>query len=50
MQTAPDNLQKEIRLLLVEDDPVDQIAFARLVKVKKLDYAYTKAASRAYAF
>lgn len=49
MQKAPDNSQRAIRLLLVEDDQVDQIAFARLVKREGLNYDYTAAASKSEA-
>ena len=45
MQREFDKTRKAIRLLLVEDDEVDQIAFARLVKNKRLNYAYTTAGS-----
>ncbi|MBU1139395.1 MAG: PAS domain S-box protein, partial [Proteobacteria bacterium] len=40
---------KAIRLLLVEDDKVDQMAFERYVKKKKLPYDYTIAGSIAEA-
>lgn len=36
---------KNIRLLLVEDDKVDQMAFARFVRDEKLSYEYTIAGS-----
>ncbi|MBW2176193.1 MAG: response regulator transcription factor [Deltaproteobacteria bacterium] len=49
MQRTDDKEEKPIRLLLVEDDKVDQMAFARLVKNKKLNYAYTTAGSKAEA-
>ena len=49
MQHEPDNITKAIRLLLVEDDIVDQIAFERLVKNQRLNYAYTTAESKAEA-
>lgn len=49
MQNEPDNRRKAIRLLLVEDDKVDQIAFARFVKSKRLNYAYTTAGSKSEA-
>mgnify|MGYP001814006922 CR=1 FL=1 len=45
MQHAHDKNEKTIRLLLVEDDHVDQMAFARLVQSKRLNYAYATAAS-----
>jgi DNA-binding NarL/FixJ family response regulator len=47
MQDKPDQAEKAIRLLLVEDDKVDQIAFGRLVRTKGLNYAYTTARSKA---
>ena len=37
--------EKDIRLLLVEDDKVDQMAFERFVKREKLPYLYTIAGS-----
>ncbi len=49
MQRTDDKEEKPIRLLLVEDDKVDQMAFARFVKKKKLNYAYTTAGSKAEA-
>ena len=49
MSHEQDKSQKKIRLLLVEDDKVDQIAFARFVKAKGLNYAYTTAGSKAEA-
>ena len=49
MQHEPDNSKKTIRLLLVEDDIVDQIAFERHVKHKHLNYAYAMAGSKAEA-
>ena len=49
MPHEPENTPKAIRLLLVEDDQVDQIAFARFVKAKRLNYAYTTAGSKAEA-
>jgi len=49
MQREPDNIKKAIRLLLVEDDIIDQIAFERLVKNQRLNYAYTTAGSKAEA-
>ncbi len=49
MQHEPDNIKKAIRLLLVDDDIVDQIAFERLVKNQRLNYAYTTAGSKAEA-
>jgi DNA-binding NarL/FixJ family response regulator len=49
MQHEPDNIKKAIRLLLVEDDIVDQIAFERFVKNQRLNYAYTTAGSKAEA-
>ena len=38
---------KKNRLLLVEDDKVDQMAFERFVKSRKLPYDYTIAGSLA---
>jgi len=49
MQHEQDKTKKTIRLLLVEDDQVDQMAFDRLVKTERLDYAYTTAGSKAEA-
>jgi len=49
MQPAQIKTEKAIRLLLVEDDQVDQMAFDRLVKTERLDYAYTTAGSKAEA-
>jgi len=49
MQGVSDNYPNAIRLLLVEDDQVDQMAFDRLVKTERLDYAYTTAGSKAEA-
>jgi DNA-binding NarL/FixJ family response regulator len=49
MQHAQDKTKKTIRLLLVEDDQVDQMAFDRLVKTERLDYAYSTAGSKAEA-
>jgi len=37
--------KKRIKVLLVEDDKVDQIAFKRLVKNENLFYDYTIAGS-----
>ncbi len=33
--------QQTTRVLLIEDDPIDQMAFKRLVETEKLDYNYT---------
>jgi len=49
MQHGTDTEEKPIHLLLVEDDKVDQIAFAKLVKTKRLNYAFTTAGSKAEA-
>ena len=49
MQRETDKTGAAIRLLLVEDDKVDQIAFERLVKAKCLNYAYTTAGSKTEA-
>ena len=49
MPHEPDKTEKAIRLLLVEDDRADQIAFARFVKTKRLNYAFTTAASKTEA-
>ena len=49
MPHEPNQTEKGIRLLLVEDDEVDQIAFARFVKAKRLNYAYTMAGSKTEA-
>lgn len=49
MQPGVENAGKSIRLLLVEDDKVDQMAFARMVKKERLHYAYTMAGSIAEA-
>ena len=40
---------KKIRLLLVEDDKIDQMAFERFVREKNLPYDYTIAGSIAEA-
>jgi len=40
---------RKIRLLLVEDDKVDQMAFERFVRSKELPYDYTIAGSVAKA-
>ncbi|MCG6911612.1 MAG: LuxR C-terminal-related transcriptional regulator [Deltaproteobacteria bacterium] len=49
MQPGVKRKEKSIRLLFVEDDKVDQMAFARMVKNKRLNYAYTTAGSKAEA-
>ncbi|MEN8246359.1 MAG: LuxR C-terminal-related transcriptional regulator [Thermodesulfobacteriota bacterium] len=49
MQHAQGKTEKTIRLLLVEDDKVDQIAFARFVKAKRLNYIFTTAGSKSEA-
>ena len=49
MQYEQGNTEKTIHILLVEDDKVDQIAFAKLVKTKRLNYAFTTAGSKAEA-
>jgi len=49
MQYEQGNTEKTIHILLVEDDKVDQIAFAKLVKTKRLNYAFTTARSKAEA-
>jgi DNA-binding NarL/FixJ family response regulator len=49
MQHETDQAEKTIHLLLVEDDKVDQLAFAKLVKTKRLNYAFTTAGSKAAA-
>ncbi|MBF0119616.1 MAG: response regulator [Desulfobacterales bacterium] len=37
--------EKEIKLLLIEDNPIDQTAFERFIKKEKLPYRYTIAGS-----
>lgn len=49
MQHEQVKTETTIRLLLVEDDKVDQMAFAKLVKTKRLNYAFTTAGSKAEA-
>ena len=49
MPHEPDNTPKTIRLLLVEDDQVDQMAFARSVKAKGLNYTTTIVGSKSEA-
>ena len=49
MQHEQGKSEKTIHILLVEDDRVDQIAFAKLIKTKRLNYAFSTAGSKAEA-
>ena len=45
MAFSADNIDEYIKVLLIEDDAIDQLAFTRFVRVSNLPYYYTIAGS-----